>query len=276
MKFSKLMEKDKNSILVVDAMNLSFRWKHSGAEYFSEDFYTTVISLANSYKCNKIIITADHRGSWYRNKIFPEYKANRAKLRENQTKEEKEAFKMFIEEYEETLKFLEVQGLLVLRYEKTEADDIAAYITKILPEYKIWLISTDHDWDLLLNKNVNRWAYTTRKEFRYDNWYEHKDVSPEMYITQKCLMGDKGDNIPGVVQIGPKRAATIIEDYGDIFDIYDSLPINSHYKYIENLNNSKDILLLNHQLMDLLTFCNDALGEKACKDISTKVMEYIV
>lgn len=233
------------------------------------------MSLANSYSCSRIIITADHRGSWYRHGIYPEYKGNRKKLIENQTEQEKEAFEIFIKEYEETLRFLEVQGLLVLRYNRTEADDIAAYITKIIPEKKLWLISTDRDWDLLVNENVSRWAYTTRKEFRLNNWYDNYDVSPEMYISYKCLIGDTSDNIPGIVQIGPKRAVGVIEEYGDLFDIYDSCPINSHYKYIQNLNNNADVLLLNHQLMDLLTFCEEALGEEACEDISTKTMEYL-
>ena len=74
-------------------------------------------------------------------------------------------------------------------------------------------------------------------------------------------MGDKGDNVPGVEGIGEKRANTILRDYDTAYDVYANLPINSKYKYIQNLNSFGDKLLLNYELMDLLTYCEDALGE---------------
>lgn len=275
--FKEITHKDENTILIVDALNLAFRWKHNKAEYFAEDFYNTVVSLSQSYDCNRIIIAADHRSSSYRKGIYPEYKGNRKILIEKQTPEEAEAFRVFIEEYENTLKFLAAQGILILRYDYTEADDIAAYLTKILPDKKIWLISTDHDWDLLINENVSRWAYTTRKEFRLNNWYEAKDhlVAPELFMSMKCLMGDAGDNIIGITQVGPKRAAALIEQYGDLFDIYDACPLPGHYKYIQNLNADYERLMLNHQLVDLLTFCEEAIGIEACADIREKVENYL-
>jgi 5'-3' exonuclease len=50
------------------------------------------------------------------------------------------------------------------------------------------------------------------------------------------LTGDKGDNVPGVDGVGPKRATQLIEQYGDVFDIMASLPLDGKYKYIQNLN----------------------------------------
>jgi len=276
--FKKYIEEEKEGVLIVDAMNLAFRWKHSGAEVFADAFYETVMSLAQSYKCSRIIIAADHRGSKYRKNIYPEYKANRKVLQDKQSDEERETFLRFIEEYEESLRFMETQGLLVLRYDYTEADDIAAYLVSIIKDKTIWLISSDRDWDLLISETVNRFSYVTRKEVTLENWYEDEKnhpVSPELYLTLKCLEGDKGDNIPGIPQVGPKRATALIEQYGDLFDIYDAIPIPGHYKYIQNLNVNAEQLLLNYELMDLCTFCEDALGEEACLDISTKTREYI-
>jgi DNA polymerase-1 len=85
---------------------------------------------------------------------------------------------------------------------------------------------------------------------------------PEDHISIKVLMGDKGDNIPGVNGVGIKRAETLVKSYGDGYDIYSSLPINSRYKYIQNLNDFGDQLLLNYQLMDLVSYCEDAIGEE--------------
>ena len=84
----------------------------------------------------------------------------------------------------------------------------------------------------------------------------------EDYITYKCLVGDKGDNVPGVQGVGPKRAVTLMEQYGTVFDIYDSLPLEGKYKYIQSVNEMGEQLLVNVELMDLITYCDDALGEK--------------
>ena len=92
----------------------------------------------------------------------------------------------------------------------------------------------------------------------------------EDYITIKCLMGDSGDNISGIPQIGPKRAETLAAQYGTAFDIYDACPIDSRYKFIHSLNDHKERLLLNFEIMDLLAFCNEAIGEENIKDIQQK------
>ena len=70
---------------------------------------------------------------------------------------------------------------LVLRYQGVEADDIAAHLVKEKDKYGleyIWLVSSDRDWDLLIQENVSRFSYVTRKEVRLDNWKDNYDVSP--------------------------------------------------------------------------------------------------
>jgi hypothetical protein len=92
-----------DNLLVVDAMNLAFRWKHQGASRFVSEFVSTVKSLARSYKCGQIVIAADQGGSTYRREIFPDYKANRKELYANDTEEEKEATRKFFDEYERVI-----------------------------------------------------------------------------------------------------------------------------------------------------------------------------
>ena len=40
--------------------------------------------------------------------------------------------------------------------------------------------------------------------------------------------------------IGPKRAEALIKEYGDALEIYNCLPIQSSYKYIQALNENAD------------------------------------
>ena len=130
------------------------------------------------------------------------------------------------------------KGYLTMKYKGVEADDIAAVLCINREELGIddvWLVSSDKDWDLLVNENISRFSTVTRKETTMDNWDEHYDFDPEYFLTYKCLTGDKGDNVPGVNGIGPKRASSLIAEYGDVFDIMTMLPIESRYKFMQSL-----------------------------------------
>ena len=260
--FTDKLVNDGNCTLIVDALNLAFRWKHQGRTDFRYEYQRTVESLAKSYDCKNIIITADLGSSSYRKNINSEYKQNRKEKFAEQSEAEKMAFEEFIAEYEATLELLQEDHTL-LRFRGVEADDIAAHLVKHRDAYDleyIWLISSDRDWDLLIQENVARFSYVTRKEVTLDNWKTHYDVSPEEYISLKCLTGDKGDNVPGIPGIGPKRALGLIKEYGDALNIYDACPIPGKYKYIESLNENYEQIIQNYELMDLVTYCDDAIG----------------
>jgi len=167
---------------------------------------------------------------------------------------------MFMAEFQDTLTLIK-QKYPVFHFKGVEADDIAAYITKNFDFDDCWLISSDKDWDLLINEKVSRFSTVTRKETTVHNWDEHYDFEIEDYITFKCLTGDKGDNVPGVPGVGPKRAVQLMEQYGTVFDIYDACPIEGKYKYIQAVNENAEQLLQNVELMDLITYCEDAIGE---------------
>lgn len=262
--FSQINEQT-NCLLIVDALNLAFRWKHSGATDFAEDYKRTVQSLAKSYKAKWVIIAADQGSSSYRKALYPEYKQNRKDKFAEQTDAERAAFELFFEDYEKAMQLIrDTTDYPVLKFQGTEADDIAAYITSqidSLPIDEVWLVSSDRDWDLLLSEKVSRFSYVTRKEYTIHNWSTHYECRHEDYISIKCLQGDSGDNVPGVPGIGPKRAQALVEQYGSALDIVANLPINSNLKYVQQLNESGDLILLNYQLMDLVSFCRDALGD---------------
>lgn len=277
--FSKVAEISPKRLLIVDSLNLAFRYKHAKSTQFVDDYIRVVESMAKSYKSGKVIIACDQGSSSYRKEIYPEYKANRKEKFANQTEEEAREFEEFFQEFTCTLlQIAEGTDYPVLQFDKVEADDIAAYIIGKRHLYDIehtWLISSDRDWDLLIADDVSRFSYVTRKETRIDNWAEHYDCSPEEYISIKCLTGDSGDNIPGIDSIGPVRAAALVKQYGTAFDIADAIPIASKYKYIQKLNQCKDLILLNYQLMDLVTYSADAVGVENTIKIDEVLKEYL-
>jgi len=258
--FQELTQTNENTLLVIDGLNLAFRWRDF--DEFTNEYIKVVRSLAKSYKAGKIIIAADQGSSSYRKTIYPEYKQNRKEKYETQTEEEREKFERFFNAWEECLLILEQEFTLV-RFPGVEADDIAGYIVRNKEKFnleQVWLASSDKDWDLLVQSGVNRFSYVTRKETTVDNWSEHHDCNREDYVFLKAIMGDSGDNIKGVQGIGPKRGLELITKYGSVYDIMDSIPLAGKQKYIQALNESGQLLELNMQLVDILTYCEDAIN----------------
>jgi len=278
--FQEITAADNSTLMIVDSLNLAFRYKHSGAVDFAEDYMRTVESLKKSYKADKLIIAGDVGSSSYRKALYPEYKQNRKDKYADQTEQEKREFEIFFEEVQSILTDYENQEKYpVIRFRGVEADDIAAYIVSKRKKHnlkQIWLISSDKDWDLLVQPEVSRFSYVTRKEITHDNWNEHYDFSQDEYISIKCLTGDTGDNVPGVPGVGPKRALQLVQQYGSTYDIIAALPIASKYKYIAALNEfGVDNLLLNYKLMDLVTHSEEALGVENCKIVDKILEKYI-
>ena len=87
--FSSLGNQIQNgNLLIVDGLNVAFRWKHSKQLEYKHDYVRTVESLAKSYDCGNIVVLADG-GSTYRKNISPDYKANRKDKYAEQTAQEK-------------------------------------------------------------------------------------------------------------------------------------------------------------------------------------------
>lgn len=278
--FNQVNTVDQKSLMINDSLNLAFRYKHAKAVDFAEDYMRTVDSIRKSYKCEKLILAGDMGSSSYRKAIYPLYKQNRKDKYADQTPEEAAEFEQFFGEVQNILAMYEEEGQYpVLRFPGVEADDIAAYIVskrKVYDIAQIWLNSSDRDWHLLIDDGVSQFSYVTRKEFTVENWGEHYDFTRDEYISIKCLMGDSGDNVLGVPGIGPKRALDLVRTYGSTYDIAAALPISSKYKYITALNDfGADNLLLNYQLMDLVTFCEEAIGEENCKKIDKVLQDYL-
>lgn len=278
--FSDVNSLDPNVIMVVDALNLAFRYKAKGATSFIDNYMSTVQSLRRSYKAKWLIITSDKGTSSYRKGLYPLYKSGRKEKYENQSEEEKTAAEIFFKEFANLIKKYEDDAEYpTFLFPGVEADDIAAYITRLYGTSgkTIWLMSSDKDWDLLISENVHRFSYVTRKEIRLDNWLDNYDYLPEQHISIKCLMGDSGDSVPGVPQVGPTKAKALVDKYGSALDIAERLPIASKYVYINNLNTfGAEGILLNYQLMDLVEYCEEALGPENCAVIKNTLENYIV
>lgn len=269
--FDDLVDMNAKNLMLVDSLNMAFRWRKQ-INNWANKLVETINSLAGSYTARDVLVLGDG-GSTYRKGIYDEYKGNRNK--EDQTDEEKAEWKEFFEEYEAAMA-ITAQSYPILKYKGVEADDIAAYlVSKLKGEYDhIWMISSDRDWDLLVENNVSRFSLFSKKEFTVDNWSTHYPYPREMHLDVKVLGGDTGDNIPGIKGVGPARAKQILDRYGpSAFDVMDSVPLPGTAKYIQALNEF-EFFELNYELMDLVTYCETAIKEHKSKiDLQIKFLK---
>lgn len=253
---------NKNNLMLVDCLNFSFRYKHRGQTDFAADYLRTIGSFARSYGAKEVILLTDYKKSVYREHVDPEYKANRKALKEAQTEEEAAKFLDFLKGFEAAMELAQTMYPL-LKFKYVEADDLAAYLVKKLAhKFKhTWLISSDGDWDLLLAENVSRFSFVTRREYTLDNFFDnHHCDNPEQFVSMKVLEGDKGDNIIGIESVGPKRAYNLVREHGSAMDIYENMPLAGKQKFIQNINASEDRILTNYELVDLVSFSEEAIA----------------
>ena len=136
----------------------------------------------------EIVLAYDSRHYWRRD-IFPQYKQNRKKGRENDSKDWDSIFGLLNSmksEFKEILpyKFLEVYG--------AEADDIIATLCKEYQDQKTMIISGDKDFiQLQKYENVSQYSPILKKMVNGHN--------PDTYIKTHILKGDSSDGVPNVL-----------------------------------------------------------------------------
>jgi len=263
-----------NSLLVVDSLNYAFRYKDKYNGSFKTEYFGSIASIANSYKCNKVLILGDG-GSDHRKEIYPEYKANREEKRATQTDKEASDFKNFFSNY---LDCFNTSPYPTFKANGVEADDLMALVAVEFSSKfdHIWIISSDRDIGLLVSEKVSIFSPVTRKEYTIDTFEEHNAVPVERYIDLKILQGDKGDNVDKPEGLGPKRALELVNTYDSIFDLIADMPLRGTQKWIKNLNEfGADRLMLNYELMGLPDFYLDNIPEDAADQLRTILGEQL-
>ena len=136
----------------------------------------------------EVVLTYDSRYQWRRD-IFPQYKQNRRKGRETDSKDWDKIFGLLNaikSEFKEILpyKYVEVYG--------AEADDIIGTLCREYQDQKTMIISGDKDFiQLQKYDNVSQYSPITKKMINGHN--------PTTYIKEHILKGDSSDGVPNVL-----------------------------------------------------------------------------
>ncbi|MFL2660532.1 MAG: DNA polymerase I [Alphaproteobacteria bacterium] len=178
----------------------------------------------------------------FRNEIYAEYKANRSDPPDD-LKPQFDLIKRIPEAF--NLRSIESLGL--------EADDlIASYAKKAKLEGKnVTIISSDKDLMQLLDVGISIIDPLKKKEITKETVKEKFGVEPEKVIEVQALAGDSSDNVPGVPGIGPKTAATLINEFGNIENLIKNVSQIKQNKRRESIIENENLLRISKQLVKL-------------------------
>jgi len=136
----------------------------------------------------EIVLAYDSRAYW-RKEIFPQYKSNRRKNREEDDKDWDSIFDVLNNIKEEIKEFLPYK---VVEVYGAEADDVIATLCKHYQSEKVMIVSGDKDFiQLQKYDNVKQYSPITKKLV--------DGVDPKVYIKEHVLKGDKSDGVPNVL-----------------------------------------------------------------------------
>ncbi|OAN66391.1 DNA polymerase I [Sphingomonas sp. TDK1] len=135
-----------------------------------------------------------------------------------------------------------------------EADDLIASYTKaaLAQGWSVTIVSSDKDlMQLMTDPSVDMLDTMNNRRMGPDDTREKFGVGPEKLGEVLALMGDSVDNVPGVPGVGPKTAAKLILEHGDLESVLAAAPEMKKGKLRDNLIEHADLARLSHKLVTL-------------------------
>ncbi len=196
-------------------------------------------------------VILDKSSKTFRNDLYPKYKAQRPPPPEDlvpQFPMIRDATRAF------SLPCIETEGL--------EADDIIACYAKaaLAQGWEVTIVSSDKDLMQLIEPGLDMYDTMNNRRLGADHVAEKFfGITPAQLGDVLALMGDSVDNVPGVPGVGPKTAAKLILEHGDLESVLVAAEGMKKGKLRDNLIEHADMARLSKVLVSLK--CDVALPE---------------
>src|ERR687892_1277435 len=191
----------------------------------------------------KAVIVAWDAGMSGREVEYAEYKAGRPSRPD-----------LLAEQWPHLAPLAEAFGFKNVKVETWEADDVIATLTREAREAEIpvMIVSGDRDVYQLVRDGVRVMTtsrgVTDTKIYDAPGVVERYGVPPELVTDLIGLKGDTSDNIPGVPGIGDKTAAQLLQQFGTLEKVLESVDEISGAKRKQNLTEHADDARVSKQL----------------------------
>lgn len=190
--------------LLLDATNLCHRSFHVLQHMRNGVIYGVlrdILFLQDVHDTDKIVFCFDSKTN-LRKEVYPQYKANH-------TTEGKEDLYRQIALLRLLLKKIGFSN--VFAFQGYEADDLVAQACLQLDkDDTAVIVSTDNDLWQCLSTQVTIWNPITKWEMTKERFEKEEGLTTSQWLVVKAIMGDKGDNLPGIPGIGPAKAKAYV------------------------------------------------------------------
>lgn len=205
-----------------------------------------------------LVAIFDHSEKTFRNTLYDQYKAHRPPPPED-------LIPQFPLVREATAAF----GVHCVELPGYEADDlIATYACKARDAGgEAVIVSSDKDLMQLIGGGVVMWDPMKDRRLAEPEVFEKFGVGPEKMVDLQALIGDSVDNVPGAPGIGPKTAAQLLDEYGDLDTLLARAGEIKQPKRRETLINFADQIRLSRELVRLTC---DAPAPEAIDDFAVR------
>ncbi|MBR2393645.1 MAG: DNA polymerase I [Alphaproteobacteria bacterium] len=214
----------------------------TGAVYGFLNMILPILSAAKPD--DRFVCIFDASRVTFRQDIYPEYKANRT-----ETPADLISQSYLIREG------LSALGMPVLCIPGVEADDVIATLARQNCDAPraTRIITSDKDLMQLVSDCVFLYDGMKNIEIHEPQVLEKFGVSPDRVIDVQSLMGDSSDNVPGVPGIGPKKAAELINQFGNLDNLYANLDDVKNERIRGLLRDNREMAYISRKLVTLKT-----------------------
>ena len=223
--FSELSADKNNSknarVLIVDSMNTFLR-SFTIIQHLNPNghhvgglvgFLKSVGYAIKLYQPSRVVLVFDGQGNSTNKKyLYADYKANRTNIKVTNWKvfgDKKEESESMANQMGRLIEYCTQLPVSMISIPKIEADDVMGYLVQKFEADsevdEVTIMSADKDFLQLVSKKTSIYSPTKKKTYRPEDVLEEYQIHSHNFINYKLLMGDSGDNVPGVAGLGPKK-----------------------------------------------------------------------
>lgn len=211
-------------------------------------FTKYILELLAREKPDYLAVAFDPPGGTFRNKMYPEYKANR-----------KETPQLVIDALEPLTELCKAMNIPTLMLKGFEADDVIGSMARRCSGegLDVYMVTPDKDYGQLIGPHV--WQYKPGKGGNDNEIIGVREIcekygikSPGQVIDMLTICGDAADNVPGVKGVGEVGASRLVAKYGSVEEIYrhlDELTPRQKAQFEE----AREHIGLSHELVTIKT-----------------------
>ena len=171
-------------------------------------FVNMLQDLLKREQPSHIAVCFDPGGKTFRHEAYPEYKANRDKTPEG-----------ILTAVPYIKRILEAYHIPVIVVDGYEADDVIGTMAHLAQEHDFftYMVTGDKDFAQLVTDQVKLYNPAKGEILGVQEVKDKYNLQdPLQVIDLLGLMGDTADNIPGCPGVGPKKAESLISQFGSI------------------------------------------------------------